>query len=503
MKENTGHGWLSTIERLGNRLPDPVYLFLLGTLLVVIVAELAVFSGWGVERMLSQTESETVRARSVLASDGLWWWLAHLVKNFIEFPPLGIVLVGMLGIGLAERSGLLPALIVFAGNAISEKFLVPAMIFLGIMSSLALDAGYVVLPPIAAVLFLSMGRSPLLGIAASFAGVSAGFGANLFITSIDPLLAGFTEAAAQLIVPDYKVAVTSNWWFMAVSTVVLTATGWLITNRWVAPRAARVSVTLNAEHVTGVSLSSREIQAMYLAIAVFVLLLILVILAINIPGAPLYGEGVRFPRWIETTVPLLFILFIVPGAVYGIRAGTIRDSKVFAGHMSKTMADLGPYIVLAFFAAQFIAVFKYTNLGEMLALSGGAWLATLHINVYALLIMFVLLACCGNLLIGSMSAKYAFMAPVFVPMLMQAGVAPELSQVAYRIGDSVTNVITPLNPYMIIILAFMQKYDRQAGIGTLISLTLPYSIGFLAVWLVLLLFWVLLEIPLGAGHVPW
>ena len=231
-------------------------------------------------------------------------------------------------------------------------------------------------------------------------------------------------------------------------------------------------------------------------------MLILVLIAINLPGAPLHGIGSRFPRWVEATVPLLFIGFIVPGVVYGYYAGTIRNSKEFASHMGKTMADLGPYIVLAFFAAQFIAAFKYTHLGEMMAIAGGAWLASLQIEVYVLLIMFVLLACCGNLLIGSMSAKYAFMAPVFVPMLMQAGVAPELAQVAYRIGDSVTNVITPLNPYMIIILALMQKYHQRAGIGTLISLTLPYSIGFLLVWLVLLTLWVLLGIPLGAGHVP-
>lgn len=502
MNKNADNSWLGVIERLGNRLPDPVYLFILGTLVIVVGAELAVLTEWHVAKTISAEEQEVIQARSLLAADGLWWWLSHLVQNFIEFPPLGIVLVGMLGIGLAERSGLLPALIVSAGMAVSEKFLVPAMIFLGIMSSMALDAGYVVLPPIAAVLFIAMGKSPLLGIAASFAGVSAGFGANLFITAIDPLLAGFTEAAAQLIEPGYKVAVTSNWWFMAVSTLVLTITGWLVTNIWVAPRVAHYDGSLSTDSEIPAALSAQQTKAMKIALAVFFSLLILVLIAINIPGAPLHGIGSRFPRWVEATVPLLFIGFIVPGVVYGYYAGTIRNSKEFANHMGKTMADLGPYIVLAFFAAQFIAAFKYTHLGEMLAIAGGAWLASLQIEVYVLLIMFVLLACCGNLLIGSMSAKYAFMAPVFVPMLMQAGVAPELAQVAYRIGDSVTNVITPLNPYMIIILALMQKYHQRAGIGTLISLTLPYSIGFLFVWLVLLIVWVLLGIPLGAGHVP-
>ena len=502
MTASADRSWLSSIERIGNRLPDPVYLFILGTVLIVLGSELAVFANWTVEKSIAQNESELIQARSVLAADGIWWWLSTLVKNFIEFPPLGIVLVGMLGIGLAERTGLLPTLIVTAGMAVNEKFLVPAMIFLGIMSSLALDAGYVVLPPIAAILFLALGHSPVLGIVTAFAGVSAGFGANLLITSIDPLLAGFTEAAAQFIEPEYKVAVTCNWWFMIASTLVLTVTGWLITTIWVEPRTRNFSYMSVTEQESFTAPNARQKKAMILALITLLILISLVLTAINVPGAPLHGSGYRFSRWIEATVPLLFILFLVPGVVYGYVAGTMRTSKVFAQYMGKTMSDLGPYIVLAFFAAQFIAVFKYTHLGEMIALTGGAWLASLQLEIYVLLLAFILLACCGNLLIGSMSAKYAFMAPVFVPMLMQAGVAPELTQVAYRIGDSVTNVITPFNPYLIIILAFLQKYHRDAGIGTLISLTLPYTLGFLLVWVVLLLLWVQLGIPLGAGHVP-
>ena len=501
MSASTETGWLSQIERFGNKLPDPVYLFIAGTLVIVFGAELAVWNNWAVEKTSSNDQIELITARSIFASDGVWWWLSTLVKNFIEFPPLGIVLVGMLGIGLAERSGLLPALIVSAGMAVNEKYLVPAVIFLGIMSSMTLDAGYVVLPPIAAILFMSMGHSPVLGIVTAFAGVSAGFGANLFITSIDPLLAGFTETAAQVIAPNYQVAVTCNWWFMVASTVVLTLAGWFITKIWVAPRTSHYIGNESIDEVVTVSLNEQQSRAMKFALVVFFILLVLVIVAINYPGAPLFGEGARFPRWIEATVPLLFILFILPGITYGYLAGTIRNSKDFANHMGKTMADLGPYIVLAFFAAQFIAVFKYTHLGEMTALAGGAWLASLQLEVTVLLVAFVLLACAANLFIGSMSAKYAFMAPVFVPMLMQAGVAPELTQLAYRIGDSVTNVITPFNPYMIIILALLQKYSRNAGIGTLISLTLPYALGFLVVWLVLLVAWVMLGIPLGPGFV--
>ena len=501
MSDDSRRGLLHRIEVIGNRLPDPVYLFIIGTLLIIICSELAVLLNWQVTKPALNKASELLQSRSVLDSDGIWWWLSTLVKNFIEFPPLGIVLVGMLGIGLAEKCGLLPSLIRLAGSAIKESYLVPAIIFLGIMSSMALDAGYVVLPPIAAILFMVAGRSPVLGIVASFAGVSAGFGANLFITSLDPLLAGFTESAAQFISPQYKVAVTSNWYFMIASTLVLTLTGWFVTARWVSPAVPNYQVNSDENPNLDSEIGQDEKSAVNLALICFVVLLTLILFSIFIPGAPLYGDGDRFPRWIEATVPLLFLLFIVPGIVYGLRAKTIRNSKAFAKYMGDTIAELGPYIVLAFFAAQFIAVFKYTHLGEMLAISGGTWLASLQLNVEIILIAFVLLACLGNLFIGSMSAKYAFMAPVFVPMLMQAGVAPELTQVAYRIGDSVTNVITPLNPYMIIVLAFLQKYHREAGIGTLVSLTLPYSIGFLIAWIILLLIWVLLGIPLGPGFV--
>ncbi len=501
MPEDNRRGLLHRIEVIGNRLPDPVYLFILGTVFIIVCAELAVFLNWQVSKPGLHQSTDLLHARSVLESEGIWWWLSTLVKNFIEFPPLGVVLVGMLGIGLAEKCGLLPAMIGLAGSAIKESYLVPAIIFLGIMSSMALDAGYVVLPPIAAILFIVAGKSPVLGIVASFAGVSAGFGANLFITSLDPLLAGFTESAAQLFSPEYRVAVTSNWYFMIASTVVLTLTGWFVTVKWVSPSVPDYQVGQHDKTDITTLIGQQEKSAVMFALASFVILLALILLAIFIPNAPLYGQGNRFPRWIEATVPLLFILFIVPGVVYGLRAKTIRNSKTFAKHMGDTIAELGPYIVLAFFAAQFIAVFKYTHLGEMLAISGGSWLASLQLHVEIILVAFVLLACLGNLLIGSMSAKYAFMAPVFVPMLMQAGISPELTQVAYRIGDSVTNVITPLNPYMIIVLAFLQKYHREAGIGTLVSLTLPYSIGFLVAWIILLMVWVLVGIPLGPGHV--
>ena len=238
---NGGAGWLNRVERAGNRLPDPATLFALGTLLLMLLSQLAVWLGWQVQRSVErdgQSQLETIRAVSLLDSDGLWWWLSHLVDNFVQFPPLGLVLVGLLGIGVAERSGLLPVLLRRLLSATPSALLVPATVFVGILSSLALDAGYVVLPPLAGALFLAAGRSPLAGIAAVTAGVTCGFSANLFITGLDPLLAGLSTAGAALLDPDYRVAISANWWFMIASTLVLTLAGALVTVRVVEPRLA-------------------------------------------------------------------------------------------------------------------------------------------------------------------------------------------------------------------------------------------------------------------------
>jgi aminobenzoyl-glutamate transport protein len=486
---------LDRLETIGNRLPHPVTLFVIGIVIIIILADLAARFAWVVESPLG----DTLRANSLLTGSGTWWLLSHMVENFIKFPPLGIVLVGMLGIGMAERSGLLPALLEFITTHTHSSLLTPTMIFLGIMSSVALDAGYVVLPPIAAALYLAAGRSPLTGIAAVFAGVSAGFSANLVITAIDPLLSGFTQSAATIIAPDYQVAVTANWWFMIASTFVLTITGWWVTAKWVEPRT--VNYKLNPVETTFRSVQQgNSIQkALVYAGLTFLALLIIFLTSVFIPSAPLYGQGKYFSRWVEVTVPLLFLLFFTPGIVYGITVGSIKNDKDVASILGNTFSELGPYIVLAFFAAQFIEIFRYTGLGEMLAITGGQWLASLQIVSPVLLCSFILLVILANLFIGSSSAKYAFMAPVFVPMLMQVGISPELTQAAYRVGDSVSNVITPLNPYMVIILAQVQKYVKDSGMGTVVTVMLPYTVTFAILWSGLLVIWMMLDIPLGPG----
>lgn len=515
---NHPHRTLDALERIGNRLPDPVALFFIGLLVVIVLSHLASVLEWSVINTADQSNgaiAKPIVAKSLLNSEGIWWLLSHLVHNFINFPPLGIVLVGMLGIGLADRSGFLPVALRMASMRVQGMWLTPAMIFLGIMSSIALDAGYVVLPPIAAVLFILSNRSPVVGIAAVFAGVSAGFGANLFITSLDPLLAGFSQAGAQVLDHDYQIAVTCNWWFMIASTLLLTTVGWLVTARYVEPRFGTLStsrLTLNdsLEKTTETNsaykqyygatinnVTEKEKSAVLFAILSLIFLIGIILVFSMLPNAPLYGKGEHFPRWVEATVPLLFIIFLIPGIVYGVTVGTIESHRDVARMMGDTFASLGPYIVLAFFAAQFIEAFKYSHLGEMLAIGGGQWLASINISVYFLIAVFILIVMTGNIFIGSMSAKYAFFAPVFVPIFMQLGVSPELTQVAYRIGDSVTNVITPLNPYLIIVLALLKEYLPKSGLGTLISIMLPYTIAFSITWTLFLFAWMLLGIPLG------
>lgn len=499
------HRTLDALERIGNRLPDPIALFFIGLIIVIVISHIAYMMQWSVTNTADL--SQVIFANSLLSADGIWWLLSNLVDNFIRFPPLGIVLVGMLGIGLADRSGFLPVVLKMASIHVKGIWLTPAMIFLGIMSSIALDAGYVVLPPIAAVLFILSRRSPVVGIATVFAGVSAGFGANLFITSLDPLLVGFSQASAALLDKNYQIAVTCNWGFMVVSTFLLTAVGWLVTARYVEPRYRTAYDSNNQDtsdvmpeyDVTIEEVTGKEKRAVRIALLWLIAVLGVTLLLTLVPNAPLYGVGDHFPRWIEVTVPLLFILFLVPGIVYGVNAGSIKTHRDIARMMGETFASLGPYIVLAFFAAQFIEAFKYSNLGVMLAISGGEWLATLNLSVYFLIAVFILIVMTGNIFIGSMSAKYAFFAPVFVPIFMQLGISPELTQVAYRIGDSVTNVITPLNPYLIIVLALLKIYLPKSGLGTLISIMLPYTIAFSITWTLLLFAWMMLGIPLGPG----
>jgi len=532
---------LERIERLGNALPEPATLFLAGALAVMALSQVAASCGWSVEKTVTrpvqeiargpngeplrdpatgetltvtavdpatgepryEQRTETVRPVGLLSSDGLYWALSSLVANFRDFPPLAIVLVGMLGIGLAERTGFVGALLKGTLLGMPPALLTPTVFFVGVMSSMALDAGYVVLPPVAMALYRAAGRSPLVGLAAVFAGVSAGFSANLLPTALDVILAGFSTSAARLLDPGYEVAVTANWWLAIASTALLVGVGWAVTALWVEPRLrARAPAEGGpppAGDASAEGLGAGERRGLVWALAAAAVMAAALAAAIAIPGAPLHGAAEGMPRWIRAVVPLLFVGFFVPGLVFGVATGTVRGDRDAARILGETMAAMGPYIVLAFFAAQFIEYFRHSGLGEMLALAGGRALARAELPAPALMAAFVGVVAVANLFIGSMSAKYAFFAPVFVPMFMQTGVSPELTQAAYRVGDSITNVITPLNPYVVVILVFMRRYVDRAGIGTLVALMLPYTLAFAVAWTALLLVWMAVGADLGPG----
>lgn len=503
---------LDWVEVIGNALPDPATLFLIGAVIVMIISAIASVRGW--ESTLTNAEGEAVMratATNLLSAEGLRWFAENVIKIFVEFRPLGLVLVAAIGISVAEKSGMIAAALKTALLFTPRSLLTPATFFVGVMSSMAVDAGYIVLPPLAMAMYKAVGRSPLVGLAAVFAGVAAGFNANLLITGLDPLLAGLTEEAARIMDKEYSVNAGCNWWFMIASTLVITLVGWAVTHWFVEPRMTKRSAAEGGPGEGGdgesMDLTPNVTEIFGLKVATVAMLATLgaIIACILIPGAPLYdapgtlGPGKMRPyaTWIGVIVPLLVLLFFIPGLAYGVAVKSIRNDRDVVRMMTEYMAGLGNYVVLAFFAAIFVKFFEHSGLGRMLAIEGGEYLKGLGLPTWALIVGLVALVAFINMFIGSMSAKWAMLATVFVPMLMQVGISPELTQAAYRIGDSVTNSVSPLNPYLVVVLMFMQQYVRKAGIGTLVSLMLPYSIAFFVVWTLMLVVWILVGAPLG------
>lgn len=475
----------------------------------------AVFAKRPVERQnpeTGETELELVPtgqvtfSNSLISSNGWYWLLSSMESNFLGFAPLGVVLLGMLGIGPMEKVGLISALLRTALARVPDMLLTPAMVFLGIMSSLGSDAGYVVLPPLAALAYVACGRSPLAGIAAVFAGVSAGFNANLLITSLEPLMSNLSQAAAETLDADRSVAATCAWYFMAVSTFILTFAGWATTALFVEKRLSRKAPedggpdpALVGAKSDGPILKPEERKGLLWAGIAHGVGLALTAIMVFWEGSPLHGDDGSFPRWVAVIVPLMFVLTILPAMAYGVAVGVVTSTKDATKTMIDSMAAMAPIIVLAFFAGQFIAAFDESGLGRMLAFSGGEWLFEQRFSAGGLIVAFIFVTMVFNLFVGSMSAKYTLFAPIFVPMFMLVGIRPELTQTAYRIGDSVTNIITPLNAYLIIILMYVQKYAPKAGLGTLIAMMLPYTVVFSIVWIIMILAWQWLGLPLGPG----
>lgn len=493
---------LAWIERAGNALPHPGTLFAVMALVVLVLS--AIGASLGVQVAHPGT-GDTIRVVNLLSVPGLHRILTSLVTNFTSFAPLGTVLVALLGIGVAEGSGLVGAALRLLVASAPRRLLTFIIVFAGILSNTASEVGYVLLVPVSASIFLAAGRHPVAGLAAAFAGVSGGYSANLLLGTIDPLLAGLSEQAARIVDDGYRVNPAANYYFMAASTFVIAVAGTWVTTRIVEPRLG--AYTGGEEPDALEALTPEERRGLRAALAATITLALLLVWSAlptgSLPGAgwlrdPSTGALLRSP-FMSGIVAILFVFGAVPGIAYGVAAGTYRSDGQVMKAMGKSMETLGVYLVLVFFASQFVAYFNWSNLGLVLAVKGSEVLRTSGLGPIPLLAAFVLVSAALNLLMGSASAKWAIVAPVFVPMFMLLGFSPELTQAAYRIGDSTTNVISPMMTYFALIVAFVARWNPKAGIGTVVATMLPYSVVFLVVWTAMLAAWLLFGLPLGPG----
>ncbi len=583
-------GVLEFVERVGNLLPEPALLFALLAGAVIVIAAIGDAAGWAVQPIRPQVETrpmldsagapvldakgvartepaldaqgrpkvtlapsgEPIRPRTLLSVDGVYWMFSSMLRNFTGLPALGLIFVAMLGIGLAEKFGFFSALMRWLALTTPRGLLTPVIVLLGANSSVASDAGYIILPPLAAALYHAVGRPPIAGLAAAFAGVAGGFGGGFFPTGGDGVLAGFAQDAARIIDPAYNVTILHNFYFKAGSAVVVMLAGWFVTDRIVEPRLAGgrkddPSDAQDAKVLAEMALQPAEKRALFASLAVMAGVIGVLMAMIFIPGAPLHGHGQQTlangraivlheviiaeegtnlglpandvlahrplaigetpargalqdppgERWSHAIVPMILLAFLLPGVAFGWLTGALKTQRDFIDGLHHGIRSIVPVLAIAFFMAQFVNYFAYTRLDRMLAYGGGSLLVQADLPTPLLLVLFVFLVVMGDFAISGMLSKFGVLAPIFIPMFMMVGISPELTTAAYRIGDSVVNIITPLNSYLLIVLAVLQRYKTGAGLGSLISLMLPYSVVLFVAWTGFLLVWWVLGIPLG------
>lgn len=491
--------FLDFVERSGNKLPHPFTLFVILMVTVMIISWLTSTAGIFV---VNPTTGEEVYSKNLLSGEGALWMLSSMIKNFTGFAPLGLVLTMTLGIGLAEKVGFMSAFMRRFMLGAPERILLLVVFFIGIVGNIASDAAVIIIPPLAGALFYSTKRNPIVGIAAGYAATCAGFTANVLIAGTDALLAGITQEAAQGVMPGALVSPAVNYYFMIVSTFVLTFVGAWVTKRFVEPQAG--IFTPNEELVLDDSFEVTPIEKKGLKFAgLFTVVYSGLILALLLPGGSILRgpEGTIVPSpFLSNIVPFLLIWFIGLSISYGVPAKTIKNESDIPKHMTSAIKDMSSYIVLVFVIAQFVQYFNWTNIGLILAVNLSDALKAMNMTGLPMVLAIVLISAFVNLFIGSGSAKWALLSPVFVPMFILLGYTPEYSQLAYRIGDSFTNALTPLFPYFPILLGFIAKYDKEkAKIGSVMAMVMPYTIAFGLVWLVQLAIWHLLNLPLGPG----
>ena len=495
---------LDVVERVGNGLPHPTTMFIIFTLILIAVSYVAAKMGVKVsyETYDNATKSLVTKETAVvnlLSPNSIRFMYTSVINNFTSFIALGTVFTIIMGVGVADGSGFMAAVLKKIVAVTPRKAVTATVIFLGIMSNVASSTGYVMLVPLGAILFMSFGRHPIAGLAATFAGVSGGWSANLLIGTNDPVFAGMSTEAARMINPNYTVLPTGNWYFMVASTFLITFVGTLVTEKIIEPRLGEY---IPEEKIAVDDISLDEKRGMKFALISLVVFFIIVGMLVVPENAllrnPTTGELLRSP-FMSGIVFLMSMFFMIPGIFYGIGARTIKSDKDIINLMVKSINNLSGFMVLIFFAAQFVVFFNYSNLEIILSVKGANFLQETGFVGVPLIFAFIVMTAIINIFIAVDSAKWAIMAPIFVPMFMRIGFSPELTQAAYRVGDSCTNVIAPLMPFFPLVVAFAQKYDKKSGMGTMISLMLPYSIAFLIGWIILLIIWFVFNIPLGIG----
>lgn len=490
---------LDKVERVGNKLPDPAIIFAFCLFVVWILS--AVLSNFTFSAV-DPRSGEAVVVNNLLTGDSLADFLSRMVKIFTGFAPLGVVLVAMLGVGVAEHSGFISAGLKRMLDRTPKSMLTPMVVLVAIVSHTATDAGYVLVIPLAGVIFYAMGRHPLAGIAAAFAGVSGGFCANFIPSAIDPLLQSFTQSAAQIIDPEIQINPLNNWFFNSASTLLIVSIGWYLTDKVIEPRLKDVEVDGDPDEIPKFDeLTDKQSKA--LRYASFTMLAgIIGLIALLVPeSSPMRAPDGQLTSFsapvMQSIVPLIFLLFLLPGIVFGFISGSFKSTKDMIDSMTKAMQGMSYYIVMAFFCALFIDAFGKSNLGALLAIEGAQTLKALQLPSMVTIVGIIFLTAFVNLFVGSSSAKWALLGPIFVPMLMQLNISPDLTQAAYRLGDSSSNIITPLMPYFPLVVVYCQRYVKSTGIGTLLSMMLPYTICILLLWTIFLLGYWALGIPLG------
>ena len=490
---------LGTVERVGNMLPDPAVLFIA---LLFIVWVLSWWLSYFEFNVFHPATGERIVVINQLAGDNFVQFMSTMVTRFVTFGPIGVVLVAMLGIGVAEHTGFIDVSIRALLNVTAKWLLTPMIILVGIISHSAVDAGYVLVIPLGGVIFYAAGRHPLAGIAAAFAGVSGGFSANFVPSSLDPLLQGLTQEGARLLDPAIDVNTLNNYFFTTASSVLIISLGWWITEKVVEPRLQGVEIDGDAEDLPEMhDLTDDERKGLRWSLIAMVLGLVILFISVWPDDSPWRdpagGIATNQAPIMKSIVALIFFLFLIPGIIFGKVSGSMKGTKDMIEGMTKAMHNMAYYIVIMFFIAQFVIAFSVSNLGTLLAISGAEVLKAMGLPTALLIVGIVLLTAFVNIFVGSASGKWGLLAPIFVPMLMTLGVSPDLTQAAYRVGDSSTNIITPLMPYFPLVVIYCQRYVKNTGIGTLAAMMLPYSAWFLMTWTIFLLVYYAIGFPLG------